>query len=162
MALQVFAPSDIPAAHSLFKDLGVQVTIGHHFLSGGIIGNDESKRKFVEENVDGWVECVHKLTAATKKSPQAAFFAITKLLQFEWSYLQRVSYLSDLDFQTLHDAICKHFLPALFQGNISNDEEELFFSPSMPSLSSRSRYDRSNQNSYYCIQFFKTGHTSSS
>ena len=124
----IVAPSDIPAAHSLFKDLGVQVTTGHHFL-GGIIGNDESKRNFVEEEVDGWVECVHKLTAAAKKAPQAAFFAIKKSLQCKWSYLQRVSHLSDQDFQKLCDAICKHFLPALFQGNISNDEEEFFFLP---------------------------------
>ena len=36
------------------------------------------KEKFVEEKVDGgWVECVHKLTVASKKSPQAALFAIT-------------------------------------------------------------------------------------
>ena len=81
------APSDIPAAHSLFKDLEVQVTTGHCFL-GGIIGNDESKRKFVEEKVGWWVECVHKVTTATKKSPQATFFAITKSVQCKWSYLQ--------------------------------------------------------------------------
>ena len=33
---------NMPEAHSLFKDLGVQVTTGYCFL-GGIIGNDESK-----------------------------------------------------------------------------------------------------------------------
>ena len=84
----IVASSDIPAAHSLFKDLQVQVTTGHpgHRFLGGTTGNDESKRKFVEEEVDGWVECVHKLTAAAKKSPQA-LFAITKSLQCEWSYL---------------------------------------------------------------------------
>ena len=42
----IVAVRDIIAAHCLFKDLGVQVTTGHCFL-GGIIGNDESKRKFV-------------------------------------------------------------------------------------------------------------------
>ena len=84
---RIVAPSHIIALHCLFKDLGVQVTAHHCFL-GGIIGNDESNRKFVEDEVDGWVECVHKLTAAAKKSPQAAFFAITKSLQCEWSYLQ--------------------------------------------------------------------------
>ena len=31
--------------------------------------------------------------------------------------------------KTLRDAICKYFLPPLLQGNISNDEEELFFLP---------------------------------
>ena len=67
--------------------------------------------------------------AAAKKSPQAAFFALTKSLQCEWSYLQRVFHLSELDFQALRDAICKQFVPALFQGNISNDEEEFFFLP---------------------------------
>ena len=60
-----------------------------------------NQKESLLEEVDGWVECVHKLTAAAKKSPQAAFFAITKSLQCKWSYLQRVSHPSDQDFQTL-------------------------------------------------------------
>ena len=111
------------------------VTTGHRL--GGIKGNDESKRKFVEEEVEGWVECVYNLTAAAKKSSQAAFFAITKSLQCEWSYLQRVSHFSNQDFQTLCDAICKHFLQALFRSYISNDEELLFVQVRLAGLDTR-------------------------
>ena len=72
---------------------------------------------------------------------QHFFFAITKSLM----------HLSDQDFQTLCDAICRHFLPALFQGSsISNDDEEFLFLQVC--------LTDSTQNSYYCIPFFKAGH----
>ena len=95
---RIVAPSHIIAAQCRFKDLGVQVTACHCFL-GGIIGNDKSNRMFVEEEVDGWVECVHKLPAAAKKSPKAVFFAIKKSLQCVNGPICRVSHHSDQDFQ---------------------------------------------------------------
>ena len=37
-----------------------------------------------------WVRRIEKLSDTTVSQPQAAFAALSKVLQFEWSYLQRV------------------------------------------------------------------------
>ena len=56
-------------------------------------------------------------------------------------------YQINTTYHTLREAICKHFLPALFQGSISIDEEEILFLP----VHLADRFERSDQNSYNFI-----------
>ena len=59
---------------------------------------------FVRKKVAMWVDCVEKLSKAANKSPQAAYTALSKSLQCEWSYLQRVMHNCGDAFVPLQDA----------------------------------------------------------
>ena len=75
---------------------------------------------FVRKKVAMWVDCVEKLSKAATKSPQAAYTALSKSLQCEWSYLQRVMHNCGDAFVPLQDAIFKAFYPALVKGDLSD------------------------------------------
>ena len=81
---------------------------------------------FVRKNAAMWVGWVEKLSKAATKSPQAAYTALSKSLQCEWSYLQRVMHICAGAFVPLQDAILKAFYPALFEGDLSDAECKLF------------------------------------
>ena len=40
--------------------------------------------------MDGFTVLMHALAKAARKSPQAAFTAVVKPLQFEWSHVQKM------------------------------------------------------------------------
>ena len=69
---------------------------------------------------------VEKLSKAATKSPQAAYTALFKSLQCEWSYLQQVIHNCGGAFVPLQDVILTAFYPALFEGDLSDAECELF------------------------------------
>ena len=96
---------------------------------GGFIGDPEGTKNFVEAKVQVWVASVDKLSAAAESQPQAAYAALSKSLQFEWSYLQRVLPNCDASFAPLRDVINKRFWPSVFGGQISTAEQHLFSLP---------------------------------
>ena len=61
--------------------------------------------------------------------PQAAYAALTKSLQCEWIYLQRVVPHCHALFAPLENVISSSFLPALFGCEVSPLEVELFSLP---------------------------------
>ena len=61
--------------------------------------------------------------------PQAAFAALTKCLQGEWVYLQRVIPGCGSLFSDLTDILRTSFLPALFGCEITSLEQQLFLQP---------------------------------
>eukprot|EP00731_Ephydatia_muelleri_P019516 Em0012g341a len=69
-----------------------------------------------------WIDCVEKLSKAATKSPQAAYTALSKSLQCEWSYLQRVMLNCGDAFVPLQDAIFKALYPAWSEGDLSDAE----------------------------------------
>jgi len=54
------------------------------------------------------------MTKASESQPQAAQMALTKSLQFEWAYLQRVVPNCGDAFAPLRDTIKQKFWPAVF------------------------------------------------
>ena len=74
-------------ASNAFAGLGIFVVCSHSFL-GGVIGEPTQCEDLIQLKVTGWVHCVNALAKAARKSPQAAFAAMAKSLQFEWSYVQ--------------------------------------------------------------------------
>ena len=69
------------------------------------------------------------LAEEAELSPQAAFAAHSKSLQFQWSYLQRVVPNCESCFEILPNALNNIFWPALFQGTVSDSEKQLFSLP---------------------------------
>ena len=85
--------------------------------------------QFVREKVDVWVDCVDKLSKAAIKAPQAAFASLTKSLQCEWDFLQRVVPDCADAFTPLNEKIKKQFFPAMLGAGVTEAEEALFALP---------------------------------
>ena len=92
---------------------------GHSFL-GEFIGDTDSTRQFVQSKVTEWISCIMKLSKAAEKYPQAAFSALSKSLQFKWTYLQMVVPDCSAAFAPEWDALNAFFFwPAVFEGSIT-------------------------------------------
>ena len=121
-------PSFLGEATRLFGDVGIRVVTGSRFL-GGYIGNEEGKRSFLDEKVKVWTNSLLKLSEAAISQPQAAFAAVTKSLQCEWGFIQRVISSSSDFFVPIQKSIEEEFLPSLLGGPISSVEASLFSLP---------------------------------
>ena len=97
-------------AKALFGNLGVKIVRGHHFL-GGFIGEEEDVHAFVLEKVKTWTSGVGALAETAELYPQAAFAALSKSLQFQWSYMQRVVPNCESCFEILRNALNDIFWP---------------------------------------------------
>ena len=158
----IVAPQFEDEARIFFGDLGVQIVNGHRFL-GGAIGDCMTADDFVRKKVAMWVDCVEKLSKAATKSPQAAYTALSKSHQCEWSYLQRVMLNCGGAFVPLQDAILKAFYPALFEGDLSDAECKLFSLPTRfaglginnPTETASSSYHTSTQGTKVVVEAIK-------
>ena len=81
----VVVPSVTHLTSDAFAGLGTSVVSGHSFL-GGVIGEASRCEDLIQLKVNGWVHSINALAKAARKSPQAAFAAMVKSLQFEWSH----------------------------------------------------------------------------
>uniref|UniRef100_A0A8D8RP38 Reverse transcriptase domain-containing protein n=1 Tax=Cacopsylla melanoneura TaxID=428564 RepID=A0A8D8RP38_9HEMI len=115
-------------AEQLFNMYNVKIVRSHKFL-GSMIGSQDNIENFVEEKVKDWTNHVKKFAEAAKKSPQPAFAAFIKSLQFEWNYIQRVVDCPPEKYVSLKEAIRSHFTPAILGREISAEEHELFSLP---------------------------------
>ena len=104
----------VTTAKALFNEFGVKVVSGHRFL-GGFIGDVDSQNSFVSEKVNRWVDCIGRLSWAAEFHPQAAYAALLKSVQFEWSFLQRVVPDCASFFPPVYEVINNQFWPSLFQ-----------------------------------------------
>ena len=76
-------------AEALFQGLGVHVVTGHRYL-GGFIGDLNQRNVFVQKKVNNWVNHVRVFGDIALSQPQLAYTAVTRSLQFEWTFLLRV------------------------------------------------------------------------
>ena len=124
----VVSPSYLNQAASLSSDLGIKVVSGSRFL-GGFVGECSMASDFVAQKVKMWVDCVQRLSDVAKVQPQAAHAAVSRSLQFEWSFLQRVIPNCAAAFVPIRDAIHHLFYPAVLGGPVSEFEVRLFDLP---------------------------------
>ena len=64
----------------------------------------------------------HCMSKAAEMYPHAAFATLSKSLQFDWTYLQRVVPICGADFALIWDALNQYFWPTVFVGAISKTE----------------------------------------
>ena len=102
---------------------------GHRFL-GSFIGDQEGNDEYVKQKVQKWVQYVENLTKAAESQPQAAHAVLTKSLQLEWAYLQRVVPNCADAFVPLRDSINGKFIPAVLWGDFGAGEGLIF--PTIP------------------------------
>ena len=96
---------------------------------GGFIGGKLGRDEFVRNKIQRWVNDVHCLSDIAITQPQAAYAAMTKSLQFEWNYLQRVVPSCEELYADLEHVLANEFLPAVFGGEITMAERDLFSLP---------------------------------
>jgi len=82
----------------------------------------------VLDHVDQWCKHAKTLSAVTASQPQAAFSADTKSLQFEWTFIMRVTRDCGPLFSELENCLSS-FIPALFGVEVSLAERRLFSLP---------------------------------
>ena len=88
---------------------------GSHYI-GDFIGATACLTEWVDDQVESWVRSIKLLSRAAKRFPQTSFAALTRPLQTEWTYLQRVVPDVALSFAPIEEALAESFLPALFGG----------------------------------------------
>ena len=88
------------------------------------------QEQWLNDQIQKWIQSVEKLSKVARTQPQAAFVAMTKSLQMEWTFIQRVMKNSEVNFIPLKRAIIDNFLPDLFGSEVTEDESDLFCCPS--------------------------------
>ena len=101
---------------------------GQRYL-GGFVGSDDERCTFVTKKVQQWCNFVQKFADIAVTQPQAAYAALSKSLQSEWTFLLRAVPRCEFLFQDLEHCLESSFLPSLFGLEISKDERELFGLP---------------------------------
>ena len=76
-----------------------------------------------------WTQSVKKLSDAAKLEPHAAFIALSKSIQNEWLYVQRVVADSEYAFIPLQQIIKNLFFPNLSGLEFDNKETDLLCRP---------------------------------
>ena len=120
--------SFVSEAENIFSDYGVKVVHSQRLL-GGVIGDEAGRLSYVRELVNVWKSNLESLATIAETEPQVAFSALTKSMQFQWNYVQRVVPGCQSLFDELESVIAEKFLPAIFGCEVSSLERELFSLP---------------------------------
>ena len=115
-------------AENIFSEYGVKVMRSQRLL-GGVIGDVACRVNYIRELVKAWKSNLESLSVFAETEPQAAYSALTKSMQFQWNYVQRVVTGCQTLFDELELVIFEKFLPAIFGCEVSSLERELFSLP---------------------------------
>ena len=113
-------------AQQTFDGTGIQVVTSFPFL-GGIIGDTDGQNSFVSRKVQEWSNYIELLYSVANSQPQATYIDLTRFLQHEWTFLQRITPSCGLFFDKLDHVLTSQFLPDLF-GQDSTSIERLLYS----------------------------------
>ena len=125
--LIVKEPSLSSVAHH-FSSSGIHIVSSGRYL-GGVIGDVTGIESFVESKVNDWSRYVELLSSLATDQPQAAYIGLTRSLQSEWLFLQRVTPNCGNLFNTIENVLSTLFIPSLLGHNCSPHERLLFSLP---------------------------------
>jgi hypothetical protein len=108
-------------AKAYFEDLGFKVVRGSRYL-GGFLGKASAQQTWVVKQTEKWADAVGELSMVAERYPQAAYAGLTRSLQQEWQFLQRVTDGLSLEFTEIEQALRSKFLPALFGNESALDD----------------------------------------
>ena len=118
----------LPSAEQSFNGSGVSIVQCGKYL-GGVIGNRAGVESFVSSRVSNWSNYVSLLSSIAADQPQAAYIALTKSLQSEWIFLQRVTPDCGGLFNDLEHVLCTLFLPSLIGHPCGSHDRFLYSLP---------------------------------
>ena len=98
-------------ARNILTEFNFQYTSGARYI-GSFIESKELQQDWLQPKINEWVENIKLFARAARKHPQTAYAGLTKSLQMEWTYLQRVVPNVATFFEPIKEAIKTEFLPA--------------------------------------------------
>ena len=104
-------PEDSPGGR-LLAEFSFEAPAGSRYL-GGFLGKGTARESWVGEKVAAWTESVRDLARVAVRHPQAALAGLTRSLQQEWLFVQRVVPGIRTAFAPIEEAIAGEFIPAL-------------------------------------------------
>ena len=104
----VVAPTFMEQAKQLFSPYGINIVEGQRVL-GGFIGSIKEGQSWANTKINSWDKSLKILSEVAKKQPQAAYVAVSKALQNEWNYLQRIFPNSESSFLHFDKPCLKNF-----------------------------------------------------
>ena len=110
----------LSAALAYFKQYGFQIKDGARFL-GGYIGTTSGKNSFIQDKVLNWTTAINDLSQVATVYPQTAYTGLSKSLQHEWAYIQRVIPNIANELLPIQASITNTFLPSLFGHALQDD-----------------------------------------
>jgi hypothetical protein len=120
-SIVISPPADQAHARHAFAGMDFRYVDGSRYV-GGFIGTVESREAWLQPRIDDWVYGIKLLARVSQRFPQTAYAGLSKSLQSEWQYLQRVLPDAGSYFKPIEEALATNFLPALLQEPASNAE----------------------------------------
>ena len=94
--------------------MGFEICTGTRYL-GGYIGCEDGRDKYITKKVLSWESTVRELAmVANQHYPHSAYTGLTKSLQHQWTYFQRVIPNIAHLFDPVENAITGSFIPAIY------------------------------------------------
>ena len=112
-SILVVQPHNVATAEKAFAELDFTVVTGSRYL-GGFMGEASEQDTWVRGKTVDWVAAIRELSKVAERFPQAAYAGLSKSLQHEWQFLQRVTKGLSNEFRDVEKALHHDFLPALF------------------------------------------------
>jgi hypothetical protein len=97
---------------SVLEEFDFQRQDGCRYV-GGFIGTAAAQQAWLTPQIQQWVHGVEMLAKVAQRFPQTAYAGLSKSLQMEWQYLQRVTLNTAEAFGPIEDALAGTFLPSL-------------------------------------------------
>ena len=109
-SILICRPDDQEAAKTILADCKFQCLTGSRYL-GGLLGSTDALEEWLAPKIAEWTDGAQRLPKIARRYPQTAFAGMTKSLQMEWQYLQRVLPDCGAAFQPIEDALRQDFTP---------------------------------------------------
>ena len=116
-------------ANAVFVDTGINITDEGRKHLGAVIGTDNFKTLYVNEQIDIWINELTKLSDIAKVEPHAAYSAFTHGYRHKFTYVMRtVDGVNNL-FTRLDRAIDKLIQNLFFGHELSEEERKIVYLP---------------------------------
>ena len=110
-------PSHREALKMALADFDFKYEDGFRYV-GGFIGTTLARDNWLAPQITKWTNAIRLLARVATHFPQAAYVGLTRSLQMEWQYLQRVVPGVADSFEPVEKALVDEFLPALLGENV--------------------------------------------
>ena len=106
----------------LFSKKSIKIVTGSKYV-GGNVGSEQDLDELLSEKVKKGVNSVNCLAHTAELFPHSAHTVLTKSLQYEWGYIQRIIAGAESHFHPLKEVLKDIFLPKLTTLNLTSDKK---------------------------------------